>query len=161
MFTLGEIIDLAVQIEKNGEKSYRKAQNEASDISISAMLKWLADDEMEHEKWFINMKKEIDEKVEDPMLEEMGKEILTSVLGEQAFSMDDADFSNIENMRALLELSLEFEKDTILFYEMIKDFIDDNNVMTGIDKIIEEEKKHVKKLEEFMGKGDILMADNP
>ncbi|MFC1495423.1 ferritin family protein [Thermodesulfobacteriota bacterium] len=161
MFTLGEIIDLAIQIEKNGEKSYRKAQNDISDIPISSMLKWLADDEAEHEKWFINMKKQIDEKVEDPRLEEMGKEILASVLGKQAFSMDDADFNKIDNITALLELSLEFEKDTILFYEMIKDFIDDSKVMTGIDKIIEEENKHVKTLEEFMGRGDILMADNP
>ena len=125
------------------------------------MLKWLADDEAEHEKWFVNMKKKIDEKVEDPRLEEMGKEILISVLGEQAFSMDDADFSKINNIKTLLEVSLEFERDTILFYEMIKDFIDDSKVMAGIDKIIEEENKHVKKLEEFLGKGDILMADNP
>jgi rubrerythrin len=161
MFTLGEIIDLAIQIEKNGEKSYRKAQDEVSDVSVSSMLKWLADDEAEHEKWFENMKKEIDEKVEDPRLEEMGKEILTSVLGEQAFSMDDADFNKIDNITALLELSLEFERDTILFYEMIKDFIDDSKVMAGIDKIIEEENKHVKKLEEFLGEGNILMADNP
>lgn len=161
MFTLGEIIDLAIQIEKNGEKSYRKAQNEASDISLSSMLKWLADDEAEHEKYFINMKKTIDEKIEDPRLEEMGKEILSSVLGEQAFSMDDADFNKIGNLKMLLELSLEFEKDTILFYEMIKDFIDDNEVIDGIEKIIEEENKHVEKLEEFMGKGDLLMADNP
>lgn len=161
MFTLGEIIDLAIQIERNGEKSYRKAQDEVSDISISSMLKWLADDEAEHEKWFVDMKKKIDEKVEDPRLEEMGKEILTSVLGEQAFSMDDADFKNIDNIKSLLELSLEFEKDTILFYEMIKDFIDDSKVIDGIDKIIAEENKHVKKLEEFIGKGDILMADNP
>jgi rubrerythrin len=161
MFTLGEIIDLAIQIERNGEKSYRKAQDEVSDISISSMLKWLADDEAEHEKWFVDMKKKIDEKVEDPRLEEMGKEILTSVLGEQAFSMDDADFKNIDSIKSLLELSLEFEKDTILFYEMIKDFIDDSKVIDGIDKIIAEENKHVKKLEEFIGKGDILMADNP
>jgi len=157
MFTLGEIIDLAIQIEKNGEKSYRKAQFQTSNVSISSMLKWLADDEAEHEKWFINMKKEIDEKIEDPRLEEMGKEILTSVLGKQAFSMDDVDFSKIDNITALLELSIEFENDTILFYEMIKDFIDDSKVMAGIDKIIEEENKHVKKLEEFQGKGDILM----
>ena len=160
MFTLGEIIDLAIQIEKNGEKSYRKAQNESEDIIISSMLKWLADDEEEHEKWFLDMKQKIDEKVEDPRLEEMGKEILTGVLGEQAFSMDDADFNEIDNIKALLELSLEFEKDTILFYEMIKDFIDDSKVMAGIDKIIVEEKKHVKKLEEFIGKGDFLVADN-
>jgi len=38
--------------------------------------------------------------------------------------MDDADFSRIKDVNTLLEISLEFEKDTILFYEMIKDFVE-------------------------------------
>ena len=156
MFNLGEIIDLAIQIEKNGEKSYRKAQKEVERQDLASILEWLANDEKEHETWFIDMKKGINEKFEDPMLEEMGREILNSVLGEQSFSMDDADFSRIKDINTLLEVSLEFEKDTILFYEMIKDFVDDGQVLAGIDKIIKEEEKHVKKLEELSGKRVIL-----
>ena len=152
MFSLGEIIDLAIQIEKNGEQSYRKAQNEVKDLELSSILEWLANDEKEHEKMFTRMKSEINEKIEDPALEEMGREILNSVLGEQSFSMDDADFSRIKDLKTLFEISIEFEKDTILFYEMVKDFIDDGKVLAGIDKIINEEKKHVKKLEELAGK---------
>lgn len=160
MFSLGEIVDLAIQIENNGEKSYRKAQKEALNPDISSMLEWLANDEKDHKQWFKDMKNTIDENIEDPKLEEMGREILNSVLGEQAFSMADADFSEINNITALLELSIEFENDTILFYEMIKGFIDDGKVLSGIDKIINEEKKHVKRLEEFSGKGAILSKAN-
>ena len=156
MFSLGEIVDLAIQIEKNGEKSYRKAQKEVNSQELASILEWLANDEKEHEKWFISMKKEINEKIENPKLEEMGREILNSVLGEQAFSMDDADFSRIKDVDTLFELSLEFEKDTILFYEMIKDFIDDGKVLAGIDRIIKEENKHVKRLEELTSKSEIL-----
>jgi rubrerythrin len=150
MFSLGEIIDLAIQVEKNGEKTYRKAQKEVKNRDLASVLAWLADDEKEHEKWFHDLKKGIDEKIEDVRLEEMGREILGSVLGEQSFSMDDADFSNIKDVNALLELSLEFEKDTILFYEMIKAFVDDEKVSSGLDKIIREENAHVKKLEEMI-----------
>jgi rubrerythrin len=156
MFSLGEIVDLAVQIERNGERSYRKAQKEVSNQELASILEWLANDEREHEKWFLEMRKEIDEKTEDPKLEEMGREILNSVLGEQAFSMDDADFSRIKDIETLFYISLEFEKDTILFYEMIKDFIDDGKVLTGIDRIIKEEKKHVKRLEELTNKSETL-----
>lgn len=160
MFSLGEIVDLAIQIENNGEKSYRKAQKEALNPEISSMLEWLANDEKDHKQWFNDMKNTIDGDIEDPKLEEMGRDILNSVLGEQAFSMSDADFSEINNITALLELSIEFENDTILFYEMIKGFIDDGKVLSGIDKIINEEKKHVKRLEEFSGKGAILSKAN-
>ena len=65
--------------------------------------------------------------------------------------MDDADFSRIKDVNTLLEISLEFEKDTILFYEMINGFVDDRNVLAGLDKIIKEEGRHVKKLEELIG----------
>ncbi len=152
MFSLGEIIDLAIHVEKNGEKSYRRAQKEVMNRDLAFVLKWLADDEKTHEKWFLDLKKGIDENVEDPRLEEMGREILGNVLGEQSFSMDDADFSRIKDVNALLELSLEFEKDTILFYEMLKAFVDDKKVSAGLDKIIREENAHVKKLEEMIGK---------
>ncbi|MFC1532021.1 ferritin family protein [Thermodesulfobacteriota bacterium] len=156
MFTLGEIIDLAIRIEKNGENTYRKAQDEVSSSELASMLQGLADDEAEHEKWFANLREDIDAEIEDPKLEEMGKSILQSVLGDQAFSMNDADFSRIDNINSLLELSLEFEEDTIIFYGMLKEFIEDGNVLSGIDKIIEEENRHVKRLEEFIEKGEIL-----
>lgn len=151
MFSLGEIIDLAIQVEENGEKSYRKAQKEVKNRDLASVLEWLADDEKAHVKWFHDLKKGIDEKIEDVRLEEMGREILGSVLGEQSFSMDDADFTKIKDVNALLELSLEFEKDTILFYEMIKAFVEEARVSSGLDKIIREEKSHVKKLEEMIG----------
>jgi rubrerythrin len=73
-------------------------------------------------------------------------------LGDQAFSIKDADFSKIEDINSLLELSVEFEKDTILFYEMLRAFIDDEETLSQLDKIIEEEKRHVQLLEEFLEK---------
>jgi rubrerythrin len=150
MFTLSEIIDLAIRIEKNGENAYRKAQEEVSNPSLSSMLQWLAEEEVEHEKWFIRLKEKTTTVAEDPKLEEMGKAILQGVLGDQVFSIKDADFSKTEDINSLLALSIEFEKDTILFFEMLSAFIDDKETLSQLDKIIEEEKRHVQLLEEFL-----------
>jgi len=150
MFTLSEIIDLAIRIEKNGENAYRKAQEEVSNPSLASILQWLAEEEVEHEKWFTRLKENAATLAEDPKLEEMGKSILQGVLGDQAFSIKDADFSKTEDINSLLELSVEFEKDTILFYEMLSAFIDDEETLSQLDKIIEEEKRHVQLLEEFL-----------
>jgi rubrerythrin len=152
MFTLSEIIDLAIRIEKNGEKAYRKAQEEVSNPSLASMLQWLAEEEVEHEKWFTQLKEKAATLAEDPKLEEMGKAILQGVLGDQTFSIKDADFSKTEDINSLLELSVEFEKDTVLFYEMLSAFIDDEETLSQLDKIIEEEKRHVQLLEEFLEK---------
>ena len=156
MFTLNDIINLAIRIEKNGEEAYRKAQEEVSNPSLAAMLKWLAEEEVEHEKWFTRLREKVATVPEDPRLEEMGKTILGGVLGDQSFSIKDADFSKIEDVNSLLELSVEFEKDTILFYEMLGAFIDDKETLSQLDKIIEEEKSHVQLLEEFLEKKKAL-----
>ena len=156
MFTLNDIINLAIRIEKNGEEAYRKAQEEVSNPSLAAMLKWLAEEEVEHEKWFTRLREKVATVPEDPRLEEMGKTILGGVLGDQSFSIKDADFSKIEDVNSLLELSVEFEKDTILFYEMLSTFIEDKETLSQLDEIIEEEKHHVELIEEFLSKKKAL-----
>jgi rubrerythrin len=161
MFTLGEIIDLAIRIEKNGENTYRKAQEKASSPEIASMLQWLADDEAEHQKWFHRLREILDAGNEDPKLEEMGKVILEGVLGDQAFSMNDVDFAQIDNITNLLNLSLDFERDTIIFYEMLKEFIEDEKILDGLDKIIEEENRHMKQLEDFIEKGGVVLLTSP
>jgi len=52
----------------------------------------------------------------------------------------------VENLKSLLELAIEFEKDTILFYQMLRSFIDDRGVLNGLDNIVEEESRHVDEL---------------
>jgi rubrerythrin len=150
MFTLGEIIDLAVRIETNGQKAYRKAQEQVTDPALASMLGWLADEEAEHEKWFPRLKENLKINQQDPKLEEMGKIILQGILGDQTFSIDDADFSKIGDLGSLLNLSVEFEKDTILFYEMLSTFIEDEQTLNYLNRIIEEENRHVRLLEDFL-----------
>jgi rubrerythrin len=150
LFTLGEIIDLAVRIEMNGQKAYRKAQVQVTDPALASMLGWLADEEAEHEKWFPNLKQGVKEIGEDPKLEEMAKGVLQGVLGDQAFSIDEADFSKVEDLNQLLELSVEFEKDTVLFYEMLSAFIQDEPTLNRLSRIIEEENRHVRTLQDFL-----------
>jgi rubrerythrin len=103
----------------------------------------------------------MDTNVKDPKLEEAGRAILQNVLGDQTFSLDDADLSKMDNVRSLLEISLEFEKDTIIFYEMLMEFIDESNVLVGLKKIVEEEKRHVKRLEDFIEKKEVLPVRGP
>ena len=148
MFTVAEIIELAIRIEKNGEKTYRKALEKVSDISMVTLLQQLADEEVEHAKWFAELKEKIGAITNDPELEAMGGTILKSVLGEKAFSITDADFSRMEDRRKLLETALEFEEDTILFYELLGTFMGDEESLQGLQKIIEEERRHVRNLKE-------------
>jgi rubrerythrin len=156
MFTLGEIIDLAIRIEKNGEKTYKKAQEQTSNSSMASLLQWLAEDEAEHQKLFRRFRAEVKTNIEDPKFEEMGKTILEGVLGDQAFSIQEADFSKIEDLKNLIKLSVEFEKDTLLFYEMLSAFIEDEKALNQLNRIIEEETRHARLLEDALGRREVF-----
>lgn len=152
MFSIEEIIDLAIQIEENGEQVYRKAIDKVSNPSLSCLLQWLADEEAKHAQRFNELRKVANNTPIDPQLEELGKNILRSVVGEQSFSLDEADFSRIDTVKELLRLAIEFEKDTILFYEMIQTFVQDHETLDQLKEVIEEETRHIGLLEEYLAK---------
>jgi rubrerythrin len=150
MFTIGEIIDLAVQVEQNGEALYRDAMAKVQKKDLQSLLLWLADQEAEHAKWFRALGETVRSAPGDPELEEMGRGIFRSILGDQAFSLKDVDFTKVSKIGDLLEKAIEFEKDTILLYEMLGGFIEDQKTLRQLESIIREEKHHVRVLEDFV-----------
>ena len=149
MFSIREVFDLAIQIEKNGEQYYRDARQKISNPSLSSLLEWLADQEEKHLSWFSERKEGLETKGDDLELAEMSGSILQGILGDQSFSLKEADLSKIDNVEALIQLAIEFEKDSILFYEMIGSFIEDGETSEKLNEIIAEENRHIELLEEF------------
>lgn len=150
MFELSEIIDLAIQIEGNGEKTYSEAARRAARPDIVRALEQLASDEREHVAWFEKLKTRTGGPQADETLRDFGRQLLGEILGAQAFSLADADFMEIETVQDVLKVALEFEKDTILFYQMIRAAVTEPQASQGLDKIINEENQHVKLLEGFL-----------
>ena len=149
MFSIREVIDLAIQIEKNGEQYYRDAIKKISNPSLQSMLEWLADEEGKHQSWFSERKQRLETEEDDLEMEEMGRDILQGILGDQSFSLKEADLSKIDGVEALIQLAVEFEKDSILFYEMIGSFIEDRETSEKLNEIIAEENRHIELLEDF------------
>ena len=149
MFAAKEICDLGIQIEKNGEKFYRDALKQPWSGPLASMLHMLAEEEVKHVEFFARQKEKPAQQGGDPELEALGREMLNQVLGSQTFSLKEADFSKIKNIEDLRRTAIEFEKDTILFYEMIRSFVTDKEAMDQLDAIIEEENRHVRLFEEY------------
>jgi rubrerythrin len=149
MFSLREVFDLAIQIEKNGEQYYRDAMEKVSNPSLRSMLEWLAEQEKKHQSWFSERKEKLDMEGDDLEMAEMGSSILQGLLGDQSFSLKETDLSKIDGVEALIELAVEFEKDSILFYEMIGSFIEDSETSEKLNEIIAEENRHIELLADF------------
>ncbi|MGA8179879.1 MAG: ferritin family protein [Desulfobacterales bacterium] len=150
MFSLKDIIDIAVQIEQNGERVYRNAAGIISDPPLESMLKWLADEEARHMKWFEALKTTVSDGGDYPEQEKMGKELLQNAVGAHSFTLEDADFSSMEKIEELIRVAIEFEKDTALFYKMLQPLIEDQKTLDQLHVIIQEEENHVRRLKTFL-----------
>ncbi|MBN2123289.1 MAG: ferritin family protein [Deltaproteobacteria bacterium] len=151
MFSIRDIFELGEQLERNGRDFYTEALAGFQDPRLQSLLQWLADEEVKHEEWFSRRKAALGEGEGDVMTRDMGNAILREVLGDQTFSLKDADLSKIGQIRDLVDIALEFEKDTILFFEMIQSFLEDPETIEGLKAIIEEERLHIRKIEEYGG----------
>jgi len=146
MFSIREIIDMAIQLEKNAETFYRAAVAKMSTPSLEPVLICLANEERDHSQWFEKLRRVAQEAKAGGQGEEISSEALRSLVGDQKFSLAEVDLANIESVKELIELAVEHEKDTIIFYQMLQSFIDDPETIKELDEIIAEEEQHIKVL---------------
>jgi rubrerythrin len=154
MFTLYEICDLAIQIEKNGEGFFRNAEERISEPSLKALFLWLAEQEVRHEKWFRQKKESSKTGSETFALDEMSSKMLQDIVADQRFSLGEVEIDQINTVEDLLSIAIEFEEDTIIFFRMISSLLEDAESLGGLDEIIEEEKRHIEALKNYQGKGE-------
>jgi rubrerythrin len=154
VFEIKEILDLAIRLEKNGEATYRQAILAAGDADLKAALEWMAQEEARHGQWFARLKTSLEGEGRNPFMEEMSRELFDDLVGGQSFSLREVDFAAVESLGELVEIFIEFEKDTVLFYEMIAPFIEDPETRTHLQTIIAEENRHIARLKGFIAKNE-------
>lgn len=150
MFTIADIRNIAIQIERNGEATYRKAAEQASDPELVETFNRMADDEMRHAQWFESIQTDQELTAEQLELEAVGKSILREMVKDKTFSLEEKALAKVDNIIDLISESQGFEEDTILFYEMLSGFIDDPRTLEQLNRIIAEEKKHSEELKELL-----------
>jgi rubrerythrin len=152
MFTIADIRHIAIQIEKNGEETYRKAAMEAGESEIGQILGKMADDEKRHAEWFERLRANRELTEEQREMEAVGKTILQEMVKDKTFSLEQSTLGQSDGLAELLSTSQAFEKDTILFYEMLQGFVDDEETARQLEKIIAEEKRHVDDIHQLLKK---------
>lgn len=149
MFSAGEILDIALKIEQNGEAVYRQAIQDLVNPDIAKRLTWMADEEARHAEWFMKLQSDLRTHKNSIASDEMNSDVLQNIIGKQSFTLQDIDFPGVDDMRNLINIFIEFEKDGILFYEMLRTFIKDQDVLESLDQIIAEEYQHIETLQEI------------
>lgn len=149
MFTLTDVRNIAVQIEQNGEETYRRAADQASNPELARIFRWMADEEKHHGELFAAIIDNRTLTAEQKELETMGRSLLQDIVRSQTFSLEQQRLDQGTSLEDLLLQSIEFEADTIGFYEFLAGFLDDPDAITQLKGIIEQERRHIWQLEQM------------
>ena len=150
MFTAQDILDIAIRLEKNGEKTYRDARLHISNEALKTLLAWIAQEEHDHACWFSELKKQLIQGEDHHLMAELSRALVEDVVQGQVFSLQEVDFATIDSPDKMLRTFIGFEDDTIAFYEVLKTFIDETAIAAQLEQIILEEKKHMATFQEML-----------
>ena len=150
-FSGSELINIAIGIEKRGVAFYDIMAKSSENATTRDIFQYLANMEREHIQIFQSMLTEADKyQIPETYTEEYAT-YLQALVNSAVFTDDmvtsematQAD-SDIE----ALELAIGAEKDSILFYYEMKDIMP-KRAQPTVDKIITEEKLHLRQLSEL------------
>jgi rubrerythrin len=148
-FNAIEIFEIAERIERNGVKFFRRAAEVLSDQDLCQILLSLAEMEAEHEETFANMRKQISHKERELITFEPENEMtlyLQAIANGHIFDLKkdpSEQLTGKETAEDILKLAIEAEKDSIVLYIGLKNFVPAKAGKDKVEEIIEEEMGHI------------------
>lgn len=146
-----ELINIAIGIERRGIAFYDVLARSTQNVKAREIFQYLVGMERDHIQVFHSMLDEAD-KYEVPEAYAGEYAAYLQALVDSAVFTDDKVTSELatqsENDIAAIELGISAEKDSILFYYEMREIVPKSTRAT-IDKIIAEEKLHLRQLSEL------------
>lgn len=150
-YNLAEIFDIAIQIEINGAVFYREVAANQTIPAAKTMLLDLAQQEGDHEQLFRKMQARFADKVEiDALNDEFAMLYMQTEATNYIFKSQNTPAVTAELLlRDVLELAMNKERDSILFFMGLKFVMKKSADKECINKLIEEEQFHLATLAQF------------
>ncbi|MEJ5301096.1 MAG: ferritin family protein [Thermodesulforhabdaceae bacterium] len=149
MYTPGEILNLAILIEENGESFYLDVAKLAKDPQTKLLLERLAREERIHRERFLELKREIDKAYKPDAVEKISRFLTAEAIGTRLFSLESQKVSSISSIEEAIQLAITLEEDSLIFYELLKSLSDRTDSIQILDRIISEEQSHMVTLKEI------------
>jgi len=157
-FNADEIFEMAIQIEANGAKFYRKAADLQQEPDNKAFLEKLARMEDKHKTTFEAMRKAVSEGQKQETVFDPANELsmYLKAMADNHGGEGDPDVAESltgeESMEEIITTAIGLEKESILFYLGLKDLVPAKYGHDKLDDIIKEEKLHIAQLNGFLKK---------
>lgn len=158
IYNFQEIYEIGIQIERNGLAFYRRFAESVESDAVRELLLSLADWEVKHTELFERLRLQLAVDKPEVALVEPNSEAaayLRTLADSHVFlrSFDIEDLSKqLITPKQVLEKALQFEKDSVIFYQSLFAFVPDSLGLDAIKKLAEEEMVHVNILIDTLAK---------
>ncbi len=153
-FSGNELINIAIGIEERGIAFYDVMSRSTEDASARTAFQHLAEMEREHIHIFQGMLDEADKYQPAPPGDVEYAAYLRALVDNAVFTDDMATSETVNHAESTVkavELAIGAEKDSILFYHAMKEIMP-RQAQPMVDRVIAEEKGHLRQLSELKKK---------
>lgn len=154
IFAASEIVELGIQIEKNGLDFYNTLWKQTKNEKAADVFKYLAGEEEKHIKVFQEILEKT-QKYEPPKIyADEYTSYMSALASDYIFTQKDKGRLEAQKMKSdkeAIDTGIKFEKDSIIFYEGIKKAVPDYDHRI-IDELIAQEQDHLKQLIDLKNK---------
>jgi len=145
LFYLNEIIKFAIEKEKESIELYKKLGDQATVEEVEDLFHTLMLEEEKHEKFYTKLS-EIAQKEQSPGVKEDAEyDAYMQELISASRSVPPLSLEKLSSIKTALDYAADREKDSIVFYTGLKDYLPTHE-KEKIDVVIKEEAKHLAKL---------------
>jgi rubrerythrin len=148
-FNAVEAVKIAISIETNGLKFYLDAAKRFAPSPAADLFARLAGEEVHHKEYFEKLLEGLPK--DGPTAFDPDNEMdqyLEMMAGMHVFQQDPAEVKKtldaIKTQKDALELAINFEKDSVLFYVQLKEAAAGVADAISVEKLIAEEARHLR-----------------
>lgn len=146
IFSASEIVEIGIQIEKNGRDFYNAMVAQSKDSRASDIFKYLAGQEEKHIEVFQGILSKTDKYEPQGLDAEQYFTYMDTLAGESVFTRKDKGkelAGKVKSDKEAIDMGISAERDSIVFYEGMRKITLDYGQKI-IEEIIAQEQGHLK-----------------
>jgi rubrerythrin len=152
LLNVSEVVQFAIYIEQNGYKFYVGTIKKFKEKELVELFQFLADEEFRHEQIFKNLLKRAGTFTPPESYPGEYDMYMKDFLKTHALANDETlkkKMAAVSTPGDAVKMALDFEKDSVVLFTMLKKYIEAEN-KPMVEAIIQEELNHILKINNYL-----------
>lgn len=141
LFYLSEVVKFAIEKEQESIELYSSLEQKVTDTELKNTFQFLTKEEHRHKIFYSKMLENVKQEQSPGVKEDEEYELYMQALISNSRSTPKLSEKDLANMPTVLDYAIAREKDSVLFYSNLKNFLPSRE-QQDVDAIIHQEERH-------------------